>query len=713
MAANLTLSSQTSPGLRAARLDRWILPLVAVLALGVYANSLSNGFVLDDVGIIHNNPAVQELQWSAIWTQNYWPTPEAPPDFLYRPLTIFTYLANHALTPHATWPYHVVNVVLHALVSMMVALLAWRIFRRGVVALLAGAVFAVHPIHTEVVANVVGRAELLAAFWSLAALVVFLPEGAVEDGVPAVRAWWHGPLVAACLLLAMLSKETPVAMVPAFVFLDFWRWSVWGQRGMAWPTFWRWMLRQTVRYHVFLWLALAGYLTARVYAVGLAGDIRAIHPVVNPLVIATIPERIVTPFVLFAKYLLLMIWPKVLVCDYSAPSLLPTANPLQPQAALGILLVVAAVLMVVTRWKRVPGVVLVIILTALSYALVANVLRIGTIFGERLFYWPSVFVSILLALGAEALWRGIARVCGAGLFRQTLVRCGSVAVVVLALAGLAARTIVRNPDWHDNISMALATAHDNPDSAKACIWAGAELYQGTTEPWMQDFGAQLLERAIVLYPTDGQSYWDLAKYHGRRNHLGQSLCYLARGAYFGGGRLEMRQGLRYIHEELKRHPESEYLPAAKAYAEQEPGNPAAHFALGMALWAKGDVAGAEGSFRSALTLATEFDECSAELGRLKLEEGDAESAVILLRHYVKRIRYNGEARCELAEALMRLDPVKYPTAFAESSMNLGKAEALLPGQAQVRELRLQWQRRRPAGELPSGVRALSSAKSGS
>ncbi len=77
----------------------WMLVLIALIAGAVYLNSLPNKFAFDDCGIIERNHYVTDLEWTAIWSNNYWPSPEGPCDLLYRPLTIFSYLANHALAP--------------------------------------------------------------------------------------------------------------------------------------------------------------------------------------------------------------------------------------------------------------------------------------------------------------------------------------------------------------------------------------------------------------------------------------------------------------------------------------------------------------------------------------------------------------------------------------------------------------------------------------
>ncbi len=379
----------------------WMFFLIAMMAGAVYLNSLPNKFAFDDCGIIEGNHYVTDLEWTAIWSNNYWPSPEGPCDLLYRPLTIFSYLANHALAP-APWTYHLVNVLLHVAVSVLVCILAWRILRHRWMALLTGALFAVHPLHTEVVANVVGRAELLATLWSLLALLVFLPDHDPLAGPPPARAWWHGLLVAACLLCAMLAKETPAALIGAFLFLDIWRWAQWPAGR---PTLWAWLKSQLLRYHLPIITAFGIYMALRIHAIGLMIDSQSIHPLVNPLSTASLLERIVTPFMLLAKYISLMVWPAVLSADYSAPSLMPTANIFQPQPLLGLLMVIAGVAVIITYWKSSPRLVALVVLFASSYMLVANVIRIGTIFGERLFYWPSVFFLMMASYAIVRIYQ--------------------------------------------------------------------------------------------------------------------------------------------------------------------------------------------------------------------------------------------------------------------------------------------------------------------
>ncbi len=667
----------------------WMWALIGLIALAVYANSIPNQYAYDDCGIVQNNPAVVNLEWNSIWWSNYWPSPEGPADMLYRPLTIYSYLATHALTS-AVWPYHAINVLLHAAISVMVGVLSWRILRDRWMAVLAGLLFAVHPLHTEVVANIVGRAELLATFWSLVALLFFFPDQDPIAGRPPRRGILHGVLVAACFLLAMLSKETPAALLGALLFLDVWRWFQWPAGR---PTLWAWMRSQVLRYHIPVWSAFGIYMAMRISSIGLMIDTNVIHPLVNPLVDANRLERIVTPFMLLAKYVSLMVWPGVLSADYSAPSLMPTSNIFQGLPLLGLLMVVTGIASVISYWKTSPRLVAVLALFASSYVLVGNFIRIGTIFGERLFYWPSVFFLMIVAYIVVRLYQRLAARAMNGV-RLLWTRRLAVAAVIIATIAASVRTVVRNPDWYDNISLALATAQGNPNSAKACDWAGSVLVCQTSEKWTKDFGESLLLRTIDIYPTMGSAYWNLTKYYFREGRTSDALIELAKAARYQSGSTDIRRALRALDASLKDCPTSSYMPALEKWLAKEPDNAMAHFAYGLVMRSQGKLDLAEAQFCKALDCDPYYGEAAAELGLIKGMRGDFPASVNLLRSYVIRMRYNGIARCDLAGALLQLDPVKFPDSMREAQMNIDRAEILMPSDPQVHELMNRLQRKR-------------------
>src|SRR2546426_12806162 len=172
---------------------------VAACAVIVYLGALWNEFVWDDQVIILGNPLVQT--WAGLATafaSPYWPPFVG--GYLYRPLTLLTYVLDWHIGG-AAW-FHAVNLLWHAGVSALVAVLARR-WAGDAAALVAGMLFAVHPVHVEAVANVVGRAERMAGAFTLLAV-----DGAVEADRPV----WS----AVCWALGLLSKEVAV-VAPALV----------------------------------------------------------------------------------------------------------------------------------------------------------------------------------------------------------------------------------------------------------------------------------------------------------------------------------------------------------------------------------------------------------------------------------------------------------------------------------------------------------------
>lgn len=690
-------------------LRAWMYVLMFLLAVGVYGNSIKNGFSLDDVAIVQTNEHVTGLHWAEIWGDNYWPKQDGvAPDVLYRPLTIWTYLANQAMAPGVAWTFHLTNVVLHGIATLLVTALGWRVFGRRGVALLAGGLFALHPIHTEAVANTVGRAEILAAIWSLLLLLVYLPSEPLTAGERFERrGWWHGLLVAACFFAAMLCKETPVTLLVGVVFVDVRRWAQ-GNAATR-PGLWRWLGRQTVRYYLPMGTLFGVYLAMRINACGLMQATMHTHPIVNPLVTANLWERVVTPLALFAKYVQLMAWPRVLSADYSAPSLMPMSNLLAPLPLLGLSLTALLGVMAVKNWKTRPAVVLALGLFVCSYGLVANVLRIGTIFGERLFYWPSVFLLMLAAYvaaeGYVALRAGAAR---------RIVAPVAAALLLLLGGAMSYRTVVRNTDWESNVSLSIASARDNLKSAKACYWAGITLVNQGPQPWMEEFGASLLERATKLYPEYGECYWELAKYHGRKQEFVTSVELLAKAAEYRPGCGYIRSGVEAVRQELAARSPDGYLPELEAYAKEHPSEGSAQFALALAYDATRDYSAAEDACQKAFSLNHTFHEAAFEMAQVRHANGEYEPAVDILRQYVINVRFSPDVRCLLARYLLDLDEAKNPRAVAEAAMNLDKA-AGMDGLPAVRELRMEIARRRrdqASRPLPAGDSSRAMASQG-
>lgn len=421
--------------------------MVAVSAI-VYANSLFNQFTFDDDVYIVRNPVVTNLSVKGLFE----PAKANTTHRFFRPMTFASYQLNWALGGVRPFGYHLVNLLLHTAVTLLLFLvlktLLEKISQGATIAWVTALLFAVHPIHTEAVASIVGRSELLAAGFLLAAWLLHL------------RDWPVGSL--ACFALALLSKESAIVFVPLALAGDY-------ARGK---------LKPLLRYVVIAGVA-AVYVASLWKAQGFAEKTLFLN---NPL--ATLPPdlRVLNALRIAWRYLALLVYPATLSCDYSYNSiqLYATWRHLAPA------LIASTVVFAIWIWafwaKRMAWFLAGAIYFA-GWAVTANVLfPTGTIMGERLAYLPSAGFCLLAVLLWSQLERQRAKLAWALLF--------------LAVAALSVRTVIRTRDWRDNFTLFSAGVRAVPDNAKLLDGLGGEyIMRGR-----RDLASPYLDAAFRIYP---------------------------------------------------------------------------------------------------------------------------------------------------------------------------------------------------------------------
>ncbi|MHC4974181.1 MAG: tetratricopeptide repeat protein [Planctomycetota bacterium] len=181
----------------------WV--LIACLAFLAYVPVLSGGFVYDDERFIERNPPVTHLTAANVVRYFTDPTSQSVVGHdIYRPLRTLEFAIDWAVSGGRPWFFHLRSVLWHALACVLLYAVLRRLLESDVPALLGALAFALHPVHTESVAWITSRSDVLLLFWFLLALLLYLRER---------------PLLAALAFLgALLSKETAV-FFPAAVFL--------------------------------------------------------------------------------------------------------------------------------------------------------------------------------------------------------------------------------------------------------------------------------------------------------------------------------------------------------------------------------------------------------------------------------------------------------------------------------------------------------------
>jgi hypothetical protein len=424
---------------------------VVVLAVGLYLPTVRYGYVLDDRAIVAHNPATQSVPAALrAVARPYWPPPAE--GGLWRPLTILTFAVDRTVAGDTAAGHHAANALWHGIASLLVfALLAPWVGRRA--AVVGALVFAVHPVHVEAVAGLVGRGELVAAVGTLGAAV------AARAGRP-----W---LVLGAGAAAMLAKEHGAA-VPLLLLALYWL-----DDGVSLRLRQRWVWAAlaaiTIAYLV-AWRAIGGAAAADVAPSFLGGSVVGRLQVALPAI--TQGAR-------------LLVWPAALSADYN-PQVIPAYQTFTPAAALGALVVVALGMLVWACRGRAPAVAFAAVVAALAYLPTSNLLfPSGVVLAERNLYLPV----LLVAAGAAQLF---------ALAERRGMRHPAFAVALLAIGAATLRSAVRLPAWRDNRSYLVTLLEDHPESYRGHASA-ASVFQG-----LGDTGAarRSYERATALYDRD-------------------------------------------------------------------------------------------------------------------------------------------------------------------------------------------------------------------
>lgn len=444
-----------------------LLFLVAVL---VYGNTLSNGFTYDDF-IYIRNPSVQADSLTGLLE---------PTKFnnVFRPITFATFALDWRLNGPHPFGYHVVNLLLHAAVTILLYLLVRRLLESAsyasTVAFVTALLFAVHPIHTEVVASITGRSELLAAGFLLLAWLLHL-----EDRlIPAIL----------CLLLAMMSKESAVVFPALAVVGDL-------ARGK---------LKPAVRY-LCIASTVAAYLALFWRVEGRRFGEKGVAFVDNPLAYLPASVRIPNALRVGWKYVGLQLFPYKLSSDYSYNAVLLYSDwrhalPVAVASLLVLGLLFWALWSGRKHWFLAGATYLA------AFAATANLLLpTGTIMGERLAYLPSAGFCLLLAL----LWAVV----------EKRTRMLAWVVLIALVAALGIRAAVRNRDWRDNLSLFSADVRTVPGSARAHVNLGIEYLHRN----QMDQALAELKAGLEIYPTFSSGLENYGLLQSRLGHDQEAL----------------------------------------------------------------------------------------------------------------------------------------------------------------------------------------------
>jgi hypothetical protein len=473
---------------------------IALLALASSGIGIVNRFAYDDRYVVELNTLIHSLHaWWRGFAMSYW-GPEGGSDG-YRPITILAFRVEWAIGHGAPQVFHAANILLYVIASVLAFALARQILPLGA-AWIAAALFAVHPVHVEAVANIVGQSELFVACAFLGATAVYLHDrtrGALRPRSAALItllfaiacfAKEHGIVLPAILIaaeLTVIQDTTPVR-------------------------------ERILRLRPF-YLALAAVALA---FIGARSAVLADHSLAgfapfmpfNTLHISA-RDRVLTALGVVPEWTRLLFWPARLSSDYGPPDI-EIAQGLSISQVPGALLLVAIVALAVVLRRRQRVISFGICVAALTLLPSSNfILPAGIVLAERTLFLPSV--GAMLIVGALALVATEAlRARGAPARTRSVAIAAPIALMlVLGAAHSASRTRV----WHDNDTLLTRAVVDAPLSYHAHFMLGAWNF----ERKQLRVGELEFKKALSLFPYDPSLAFGLAEQYTRVGMCGPAL----------------------------------------------------------------------------------------------------------------------------------------------------------------------------------------------
>ena len=508
-----------------ARLQAWV-----IFALGflLYANTLSHGYTQDDAIVITDNmfttKGVPGIGGILKYDTFYGFFKEEGKAKLvaggrYRPLTLVMFAIEYQLFGQNPFIGHLVNALLYGLTGFVLYWLLLQLFKRKdnsveahFIALAASLLFIAHPIHTEAVANIKGRDEIVAALGSLAALYF------------SFKAFWTqnnrlNIVAGGLFFLALLSKENAITFVAIA------------------PLTYYFFTKATSKQIIFQTLPFAVaavlFIAIRTSIIGFGNGEMPVELMNNPFlkwqgnhyVPFSAPERLATVLFTLGKYAQLLVFPHPLTHDYY-PRQVGIMTFGDWRVLLSLALYVGITIYAILGFRKKDPISYGILFYLLTLSIVSNlVFPVGTNMAERLLFLPSVGFCLAIAIGLQRIFFSKKLTA----FKQLYPAFG---VLLLLSLLFSIKTITRNPAWESNFTLFTTDINTSPNSAKLRNAMGGELITQSVKEKNEQRRLEMLkeaaghlQEAINIHPTYKNAYLLLGNCYNYLQQYDQSVAY--------------------------------------------------------------------------------------------------------------------------------------------------------------------------------------------
>lgn len=515
---------------------KWLVLLgIFTMSFLLYANTLSHEYAVDDMIVTTDNPLVQKGfdGIGELLTHGYFFANTGRNDESYRPLSMVMIAIEtefFGLNPSVN---HFFNVLFYSLTSVLLFLLLKLVFRRENIAipLAITILFLSHPIHTEVVANVKSRDEIMQLFFSITTLLlllssIFSEKNKVLQLVGSVLSYF----------LALMSKEIAITFLAVIPLLLYFFSDLKIKKILLYtsPFFAMFFVYMLLRISILENIAIDKEIT--VYQNTLFGT-------------SGIGEFLATNMTIHLKYLQLLIFPHPLSWDYSFNQI-PIVDFFNAKAIFSVLIFSMLGAYAVYGLIKKNPISFSIFYYLITISVVSNfVVKIAATMGERFIYTASLGFAIFIVLVFAEIFKRIKT----SEFNKTLAVFTLIGIVTLLFSY---KTVMRNKDWKNNFTIYEAGVKASPNSARTHI-ALADTYrikfaESKTEIEKIVFWQKAVdgyEKALQIYPENPTTYYSYGYLYYISGEKDKALEKFLKGTSYDSTHVDMLNYLGIIYTE--------------------------------------------------------------------------------------------------------------------------------------------------------------------
>ncbi|HRG69188.1 MAG: hypothetical protein JNL65_00950 [Saprospiraceae bacterium] len=464
------------------------------LSLVMYRQSIGFGYVLDDVIVLSENSFVQkgfkgikDILSKESFTGYFGTQKDLVAGSRYRPLSIVSFAIEHEFFGNYPAASHFINILLYALTACLI----FKLFQKFKIQtenrpwyltlpFIAALLFTAHPIHSEAVANIKGRDEILCLLFAVATLNSWIRYFDTQSK-------WHAIASMLWFCLALFSKENAVTFVLIIPLTIYFFRSVPFKSSLikAWPLYLCFVFFILVR-----WKVIGYFLSNGQVITDLMN---------NPFVGMRVDEKMATIFYTILWYFKLLIFPHPLTHDYY-PYHVPKVGFTHLVPILSVLICVLLVWLAFRFRSANKTISYSIAYYFISFSIVSNfIFPVGTFMNERFLFMPSLAFSLVSAYAINYL------------IELPKFKYPAIVFCLLVLVAYAYRTISRVPDWKDGFTLNLSAVNVSKNSARINLFTGVSYYQKAqpedNEAKKMEYlkiAEMYIDRSLAIFPEYGQ-----------------------------------------------------------------------------------------------------------------------------------------------------------------------------------------------------------------